>query len=251
MLINESIENRLKELKLGGIQAALMQQNASGAFCEMSFLERLEHLLRAQVVMNKNRRITTLQKQANLRWPQANLGDLDYSLQPSLKKQVIAELLELNWVRNANHLILTGATGTGKTHLACAFANAAILCGFPVKFYKFQHLLAELIAADQENELAKLRKRLARFKVLVIDDWGISMLGSAQRHMLFDLVESRDKQASMIITSQYPKEDWYDAFGDATIAESVLDRIVHSSHTLNLAGISMRKVNGLGGECNE
>ena len=139
------------------------------------------------------------------------------------------------------------AVQPGKTHLGCAFANEAILRGIPVKFYKFQNLLTELIAADQENQLAKFRKRLSRFKLLIIDDWGISMLSSAQRHMLYDLVESRDKQCSMLITSQYPVSDWYDAFGDETIAESVLDRIVHASHKLNLTGVSMRKVNGVEG----
>jgi len=247
MLIKERVETKLKELKFTGIQQALANQLSSKEFQEMSFLERLDDLLDIQILTNRNRRIATLQRQANLRWPSARLSDLDYSLQKGLKKQVIKNLAELHWLEDGRHLLLTGATGTGKTHTACAFANEAILRGIPVKFYKFQHLLAELIAADQEGQLAKLRKRLSRFKVLIIDDWGISMLDAAQRHMLFDLVESRDKSSSMIVTSQYPVTDWYDAFGDATIADSVLDRIVHAAYRLNLTGVSMREVNGITG----
>lgn len=247
MIIRKRVEEKLKKLKLSGIADGLSKQLSSDSFEDMSFLERLDDLLDQQILSSRNRRIATLQKQANLRWPHARLSDVDYTLQKGLKKQIISNLAELNWLTEGRHITATGATGTGKTHLACAFANEAILQGIPVKFYKFQNLLAELIAADQENQLAKFRKRLSRFKLLIIDDWGISMLSSAQRHMLYDLVESRDKTSSMIITSQYPVSDWYDAFGDETIAESVLDRIVHSSHKLNLTGVSMRKVNGVNG----
>ncbi len=251
MLIRERVEHKLKELKYSGVQQALSRQISSEDFEDKSFLERLDDLLDEQVLNNRNRRITTLRRQANLRWPHALISDLNYSLQKGLKKQVIQNLKELHWLDDSRHLILTGATGTGKTHTACALANEAILRGIPVKFYKFQHLLAELIAADQENLLSKFRKRLNRFKLLIVDDWGISMLDAAQRHMLFDLVESRDKSSSMIITSQYPVEDWYDAFGDETIADSVLDRIVHSAYKINLTGVSMREINGISGEQHE
>ena len=247
MITRQRVETKLKTLKLTGMLAGLDNQLVSDGFEDMSFMDRLDNLLDQQVISNRNKRISSLQKQANLRWPHALLCDVDYTLQKGLKKQVITNLAELNWLEEGRHITVTGATGTGKTHLGCAFANEAILRGIPVKFYKFQNLLTELIAADQENQLVKFRKRLGRFKLLIIDDWGISMLSSAQRHMLYDLVESRDKQCSMLITSQYPVSDWYDAFGDETIAESVLDRIVHSSHKLNLTGVSMRKVNGVEG----
>ena len=251
MIIRQRVEMKLKQLKLTAISIGLDKQLATDSFEEMSFLERFDDLLEQQVLCNRNKRINTLQRQANLRWPHARLSDVDFTLQKGLKKQVITNLAELSWLEEGRHVTATGATGTGKTHLACAFANEAILQGIPVKFYKFQDLLTELIAADHENLLAKFRKRLSRFKLLVIDDWGISMLSPAQRHMLYDLVESRDKDCSMIITSQYPVSDWYDAFGDETIAESVLDRIVHSAYQLNFTGVSMRKVRGLKGDDNE
>lgn len=247
MNTKERIEDKLKLLKLSGISAGLDKQLAAQEFLDMPFLERLDDLLDQQVICNRNKRINTLQKQANLRWPHARLSDIDFALQKGLKKQVIANLADLSWLDEGRHITATGPTGTGKTHLACAFANEAILRGIPVKFFKFQDLLVELIAADHENELAIYRRRLNRYKLLVIDDWGISMLSSAQRYMLYNLVESRDKNCSMIITSQYPISDWYDAFGDETVAESVLDRIVHSSYKLNLTGVSMRQVGGITG----
>ena len=247
MQIREQVERKFDELKLSGFLNALNRQMQSSNYQDMSFLERVDELLDEQLLENRGRRIALLAKQANLRWSAARIADIDYTLQKGLKKQLVKELAELDWIEHCRHLTITGLTGTGKTHFACAIGNLAIQAGISVKFYKFQHLLTELVAADHDNQLSKLRKRLSRIKLLVIDDWGISMLDASQRHMLFDLVESRDKSSSLIITSQYPIENWYDAFGDETIADSVLDRIVHSAYKINLTGVSMREVHGLVG----
>ncbi len=247
MNINSEIDNKLSALKLSGVRMALDTQLNSSDFDEMGFLERLDDLLERQLIEVTNKRILTLKKQSNLRWPAAKLSDIDYVLQKSLKKAVITNLAELKWIEAKRHLVITGPTGTGKTHLACAFANKAILSKIPVGFYRYNDLLLQLLAANKNNEIHKLRKKLNRFQLLVVDDWGISPLSSEQRHLLFELVESRDKTASMIITSQYPVQDWYDAFQDPTIADSVLDRIIHSSHSIEMKGKSIREAYGVKG----
>lgn len=248
MNINREIDNKLTALKLSGISAALNTQLGSSNYDEMGFLERLDNLLEHQLIEVSNKRISTLKKQSNLRWPTAKLSDIDYTLQKSLKKTVISNLAELKWIETNRHIVITGATGTGKTHLACAFANKAILGKVPVGFYRYNELLLQLLAANKNDEIHKLRKKLNRCQLLIIDDWGVSPLNSDQRHLLFELVESRDKKASMIITSQYPVEEWYDAFQDPTIADSVLDRIVHSSHKIEMKGKSIREAYGVKGD---
>lgn len=251
MSSKDIIIDKLVTLKLKGIQAALLKQFDLPDSDELGFLERLNDLLDGELIAVGNKRRLRLQRQANLRWPQANISDVDYKLQPSLKKSVIANLVELEWIRNDRHCILTGATGTGKTHLACAIGNCAIMQQIPVGFYRFNHLLLQLLAAHKEGELDKFRKKLNRIKLLIIDDWGISSLTATDRELLYDLVESRDKSSSLLITSQYPTEEWYSGFQEPTIAESVLDRIIHSAHQIHMKGPSMREAFGLQGGRNE
>jgi DNA replication protein DnaC len=247
MNIRQRVESQSNQLKLSALWLALSQQLDSPKFDEMEFLERLEGLLDCQIIEMNNKRIAILQKQAHLRWPAAMLSDVDYSLQKSLKKPVINRLAELGWITSKRHLIITGPTGTGKTHLACAFANKAILTKIPVGFYRYNELMLQLLAASKAGELPQLRRKLNRLQLLVIDDWGVSPLSTEQRHLLFELIESRDRASSLIITSQYAIEDWYDAFQDPTIADSVLDRIVHSAHQIEIKGKSIREIYGVKG----
>jgi DNA replication protein DnaC len=248
MIIRKEIESKLIALKLTGISAALHNQSESTEYESMGFLERLDDLLDNQLIDVANKRIATLKRQANLRWPGALVSDVNYVRQRSLKKAVITNLAELKWIESHQHLIITGPTGTGKTHLACAFANEAILNKISVGFYRYNELMLQLMAADKNGEIHKFHKKLNRIQLLVIDDWGISPLSAAQRHLIFELVESRDKASSMIITSQYPITAWYDAFQDPTIADSVLDRIVHSAHAIEMKGKSIREALGIKGD---
>jgi DNA replication protein DnaC len=245
MKLKEKVVAALQDLKYTGIQEGLLQQLASTDFEDMSFLARLDDLLVHEVNAWQNKRISYLQKQAKLRWPNASLEDIKYELHPSLKPTKIKELAELVWVLNGHHVVITGATGTGKTYIACALALQAIMNVIPVLYFRFNELILNLVAADKNEKLTAFRRRLIKAPVLVIDDWGISPLSPVERHLLFELIESRDKKGSMIITSQYPVKSWYEAFQDPTIADATLDRIVHQTHEIVLKGESIRKVMGM------
>ncbi|WP_395344910.1 IS21-like element helper ATPase IstB [Ningiella sp. W23] len=245
MKLNEKVLDDLTALKLEGMCEALKAQMASADVANMDFLSRLDDMLAKQLEVCQNKKLAYLQKAARLRWPNMTVADLDYSLFPSLKQAKVNELAFLNWVVNCHHVIITGATGTGKTTIACALANKAISEGIPVLYFRFNELILNLVAADKQEKLTALRRKLLKTPLIVLDDWGISPLSSIERHLLFELIESRDKKGSMLITSQYPVKSWYDAFQDPTLADATLDRIVHQTHEINLKGGSIRKAIGM------
>lgn len=246
-LRNEVIE-KCQRLKLTGVMTALEMQLSSKAFDTQSFLARLDHLLSEEESSSLNKRIKTLQRQAKLRWPNAVIGMIDYKLHPGLEPAKVENLAELNWLRHNQHVVFCGPTGLGKTHLACALANKVIMAGMSVLFFRYNELLLLLTAADKEERFTQYCKKLNRASVIVIDDWGVAPLSAVQRHLLFEFIESRDQKGSLIITSQYPMSSWYEAFGDPTIADSVLDRIVHNAHQIDRnQGGSIRKKLGVHG----
>jgi DNA replication protein DnaC len=247
MKLKEKVTGMLTELKLNGFKAALENQLTSTEYDDMDFLGRLDDLLSHEENDTRNRRISYLQKQAKLRWPNASVSDIKYELQPSLKPTKVKELAQLIWVVNNQHVVITGATGTGKTYIACALAQQAIMEAIPVLHFRFNELILNLVAADKNEKLATFRRRLNKTPLLIIDDWGISPMTSIERHLLFELIESRDKKGSMIITSQYPIKAWFDAFQDPTVADATLDRIVHQTHEIVLKGESIRKAIGMNG----
>lgn len=235
-------------LKLYGFADALAEQFKSKTAKAMPFETRLLELLEAQLAFVTDRRINNLRKRANLRWPHASVSSIDYTLHPKLLPSVLESLAACHWIEHHQHVILQGATGTGKTFIACALAQQAILQEIPVLYVRYPDLVLQLLAAQGQGELDKLRRKLNKAMLLVIDDWGVAGLGDAARHLLFELVETRDQNASLLITSQFPVSAWHEAFQDKTIADATLDRIVHSAHQLHLEGESIRKQQGLGGE---
>ncbi|WP_348731331.1 IS21-like element helper ATPase IstB [Rheinheimera texasensis] len=248
MKLRENIETRCKKLKLNGFLVALQNQLSSKAYDTQSFLVRLDHLLLAEETSSINRSINRLQKQARLRWPNAAVAMIDYGYHPGLSPAKIADLAELHWLYNNQHVVICGPTGSGKTYLACCLANQVIMAGYAVLFFRYNELLLQLIAADKGERFTQYCKKLNRAPVVVIDDWGVAPLSASQRHLLFEFIESRDQNASLIITSQYPMSDWHEAFGDPTIADSVLDRIIHNAHHIDRKqGGSIRSKLGVNG----
>jgi DNA replication protein DnaC len=248
MKLREKVIQTLTVLKLNGMKEALESQFLSADYDNMDFLNRFDEILCHEDNACRTRRISYLQKQAKLRWSNASVSDIKYELHPSLKPVKIKELAQLTWVLNGHHIVVTGATGTGKTYIACALAQQAIMEATPVLYFRFNELILKLVAADKNGKLATFRRKLNNTPLLVIDDWGISPLNPVERHLLFEFIEGRDKKGSMIITSQYPIKAWYDAFQDPTIADATLDRIVHQTHEIVLKGESIRKAIGMNGD---
>ncbi len=217
-------------------------QESQTSYENIAFNERLNELLDAQTQFNSDKRIMMLKRQAKLRYPDLFLEGINYTLYPGLKINAVNQLINCEWVARHHHLLIVGSTGTGKTSLACMLSQEAIKRHIPVLFFRMSHLLLELVAAQRDEKLKQLLRRINRAPLLVLDDWGNALMNKVERHLLFELIESRDQNASLLITSQYPVTIWHECFQDSTIADSVLDRIIHNAHKINLKGESIRKI---------
>ena len=243
MSTKNDLFNSLNTLKLSGMTEALEQQFIKKEFTKKSFIERLHHLLEAQVLWTENRKLELNQKQANLRWPDAAASDIDFDVQKSLDKDEIWNLFEMSWLEVFENLFLNGPTGSGKTHLACAFGNAAMLLGYKVRFFKYSELIVTLCKAKRDDTLDVLYRKLNKIRLFIIDELRPVELDELEGGLLFDFIESRDLKSSFIFTSQYPLSDWYDGISDATLADAILDRVSHNAITIDmLEKVSLRKV---------
>lgn len=236
-----AIADNLRRLRLTGMLKAYEYQQVNTAFDSMSFDERLNILLTEEDNFKEQRKLARLLKEAKLKYAQACVEDIDYKPQRLLDRQLIANLTTCNWLRNHQGIILTGATGCGKTWLACAIWNLAARNGYSVLYKRIPALLEALEIAHADGSLPRLRQQLSKCRLLILDDWGLTPLTELARHDLLEIVDDRSNQGSIIITSQLPVAAWHQYIGDPTIADAILDRLIHSSHRLNLGGESMRK----------
>jgi len=172
----------------------------------------------------------------------ASLEDLDTRTQRGLDKAFIATLGSCDWIRRQQNLIVQGATGVGKTWLSCALACQACRFDIPVLFFRASDLYSTIRDRAHEGALPKLKLTLAKPSLLVLDDFGIGDIDPLSSQFVLELVDRRQRTGSLLITSQYPTEKWHSFFPDPTVADAVLDRIVHKAHRVNLKGESMRKV---------
>ncbi len=242
MMNKKSIITKFEGLKLLGALQAYEHQINSPAFDKISFNSRLGELLDMQIGFNSDKRIKALRRKAKLRYPNTFVSDINYELYPKLNPSQIEQLATGDWIKQHRHLLIIGPTGMGKTTLACAIAQEAISQHIPIIFYRLATLLLELIAAQQEGHFRLFLKKINRASLLILDDWGNALMGKDERHLFFELIESRDMNSSLLITSQYPVSVWHESFQDSTIADSVLDRIIHNAHQINLQGESIRKL---------
>lgn len=231
-----------KQLKLLGAQARYGEQENEPNYAKLAFNERLFEILTGEIEFKTDKRRKRLIKQAKLRYPSVFLETLDYSLYPELKQKQMQQLVACDWIRDFRHVLITGKTGTGKTALACIIAQEAIKQLIPVVFFRLSNLLLELVSAQQDEKLKVFIRKLNRTPLLVIDDWGNALMNKTQRHLFFELIESRDLNASLLITSQYPVSIWHESFQDSSLADSVLDRIIHNAHHIDFKGESLRKL---------
>lgn len=239
MLMQQTLE-KLSALKLAGMREALQQQREQPDTHDLSFEERLGLLVDREVLYRENRRLDRLLKNAKLRTP-ACVEDIDYRHPRGLERSRFAALASCDWIRSAQNLCITGPTGTGKTWLACALGNQACRRGLSVRYLRLPRMFEMLRVAQGDGSYARIMSQFARTDLLLLDDWGIQKISPAQRGDLMEVIEDRHDRRATLIASQLPTDHWHDYIGEATLADAILDRLLHSSHRLPLTGESMRK----------
>jgi DNA replication protein DnaC len=233
---------KLNQLKLSGMAEALTEQTQSTIYTGLSFEERLGMLVDREVTLRDNRRLTNLLRGARLRYASACSEEIDFRTPRGLAKDVVLSLMQNGWVKGKQNVIITGSTGCGKTFIACALANSACRNGYSAYYLRLPRLLQELHIARGDGSYGKILTRLAKYAILIIDDWGLAKFNDKERRDILEVLEDRHGITSTIIASQIPTDKWHDAIGDPTIADAVLDRLVHNAHMIAMKGESMRKL---------
>ena len=239
MLQQHTLE-KLHALKLTGMAAAFEQQLAQPAIEELSFEERFALLLDQEILYRENRRLARLLKAAKLR-SNACVEDIDYRHPRGIDRPFMSTLASCQWVQRHHNLCITGPTGSGKTWLACALGNQACRQGLSTRYFRLPRLFEMLRIAHGDGSYPRLMNQLAKTDLIILDDWGIQKTAAAQRNDLMEVIEDRHGLRSTLIASQLPIEHWHEYIGEATLADAILDRLLHHAHRLPLKGESMRK----------
>lgn len=240
-MVATQTQDQLKQLRLDGMLAALNDQATSSAAAGLAFDARLALLVQREIDWRDAKRLTKLLKHAKLKIGSACIEDIVWRDSRNLDRHLITALAGGDWVRHARTVLLTGATGTGKTWLACALARQAARCGFTVLYTRTTRLMTELRVAHGEGSFARRLAQLARIDVLVLDDFAGAPMESAERTDLLELLDDRVGTKATLITSQMAVNKWHAWLDDPTVADAILDRIVHGSHRIALKGPSLRK----------
>lgn len=231
----------LRQLKLGGMANALQNQlEQVGTYEGLAFNERLTLLLEQELLSREQRKQARLSRQARFKL-NATVTDIDYQHPRNVSQAQIARLAQGDWIQRAQNVLITGPCGSGKTYLACALGHNACLHGYSVRYYRLSRLLLELTQARADGSYHKRLTQLAKIHVLIIDDWGLEPLKPVHRNDLMEIMDDRHGQTSTLVISQLPTDQWYTSIGDNTLADAILDRLMHNAHRLQLNGESMRK----------
>jgi DNA replication protein DnaC len=236
---NQTIE-QLHQMRLHTMAAAFKEENERPGNTELTFEDRFGMLVEREWQFRENRRVSTRLKAAKLKH-QATIEDIDFRTPRGLDKSLILSLANCQWIKNHHNVIITGPTGIGKSYLAEALVNKACREGGTARCYRASRLFQELAMAKGDGSYAVLLQKIAKTDLLVIDDWGLAPLTDGERRDLLEIMEDRHGIRSTLITSQYPVATWHDLIGEPTLADAILDRVVHNAHKIILDGDSMRK----------
>lgn len=239
MLIHPTIE-KLENLRLAGMITALKEHMEMEDIDDLTFEERLGLLADREMVVRETKRLNTRLRKASLR-QNACIEDVDFRQQRGLDKSLVVRLADCRWIANHENLIITGPTGVGKSYLACAFAQKACRQGYTAVYKRITRLFEDLSLAKGDGRYLKILNSFAKTDLLVLDDYGLAKLNQEQRHDLLEILEERHGLKSILVTSQLPLENWHEQIGDPTLADAILDRLIHNAHKINLKGGSMRK----------
>jgi len=239
MLLHPTLE-KLTIMRFSGMATALEEQMKMDGLEDIGFEERLGLLLDHEQAVRESRRLKTRLSKAKLR-QNGSIEDIDFRHPRGLDKSLVLRLSDCQWIKDHNNLIITGPTGVGKSFLGCAFAQKACREGFNTLYLRMTKLFEDLSLARGDGRYLKLLTSFAKADLLVLDDYGLLPLNQEQRHNFLEILEDRHDLKSTLVTSQLPIEHWHEQIGDPTLADAILDRLVHSAHKIKLEGDSMRK----------
>jgi DNA replication protein DnaC len=239
-MLNEQTLDKLYLMKLLAMAEGFKEQLQQPSSHDLSFDERFGMLVDRQWIWKENKRLKQLLKEAKLKL-QASVEDIDYKTPRGIEKSVMMNLISCNWIRNHQNLLISGPTGAGKTFLACALAQKACREGFRTLYLRSPQFFYQIALARADGSYGTLMKRLSKAHLLVLDDLALTPLNDTERRDLLEVTEDRHGSSSTLITSQLPIENWHDHIGDPTIADAILDRLIHNAHRIQLKGGSMRK----------
>lgn len=240
-MLNEQTIEKLYAMKLNGMAEAFKEQLQQPDMTELSFQERFTLLVDRQWTWKEDRRMKRLLSNARLKI-NGCVEDIDYHAPRGLNKSMILQLADCDWIRHAHNVIITGPTGVGKTYLACALANRACRMGYTAFYIRLPKLFQELAVARADGSYPKIMKKLTKSKALLLDDLGLAPMSAQERRDLLEVIEDRHGLASTIIAAQLPIELWHENIRDPTVADAILDRLVHNAYKIHLKGESMRKL---------
>ena len=239
-MLTQPLLEKLSALKLSGFRSALEEQYENPQYAELSFEERLGLLVDVETTRRKNSRLQRRLKAAHFPL-QATLQDLDLSPPRGLKRTQVLELAQAAWVRRYLNTLVLGATGAGKTFLACALGRAACEAEFNVRYVRTSRLLQSLALAQADGSYPQLLRSFARIHLLILDDWLRDPLSRSQAKDLLEIIDDRYGRSATLVATQVPVSSWHERIPDPTLSDAVLDRLIHNAYRLELRGDSMRK----------
>jgi DNA replication protein DnaC len=239
MLVHPIID-KLQSLRFFGMRNAFEEQMQTPDIDQLNFEERMGLLVDREMTERENRRFKTRLRKAKLR-QHASVEDVDFRHKRGLDKSLFMQLADCQWIKEALNTLIIGPTGVGKTYLACALAHKACQQGHSTLYFRLPRLLQELGIARADGRYDKILKTLSKTRLLVIDDWGLKPLVKDQGHDLLEILEDRHGLRSTLVTSQLPVDHWHEIIANPTIADAILDRLIHNAYRINLKGESMRK----------